>query len=323
VQTGDYVSLDLNATVGGEEVEGGSTTGLTYEVGSGELVPGIDEALVGMVAGEEKTFQTELVAGDYADRTADVAVTVRSVKQKELPELDDDFAQTASEFDTLDELREDVRGRLGRVRRMEQGVAARDRVFDALLAQVDVPLPQSVVQQEIDYRRHTIEHQLSTAGLTMDAYLATEGRSQEDMDTELREASEQAVRGQLVLDALADTEQVGVSDTELTEEVVRRAQQAGASPDQYASQLMQAGQLPLLVADVRRGKALAHVLETAKITDASGNEVDLEALQRETRSAAAEAMAGAEASAQAEVEAEVEAAPEEKVEAAAEEPENA
>ena len=280
VRDDDYVSIDLRATVDGEEVPGGSTTGLSYEVGSGSLMSGLDEALAGATAGDERQFTTELVGGEMAGSTADVSVTVRSVKEKELPELDDEFAQTASEFDTLDELRADVRERLSRVRALEQGVQARDRVLESLLEATDVPLPESVVRGEVEWRQHDIGHQLEGAGLDLDAYLSAEGRTREDFEAEVQSNSETAVKSQLVLDAIADAEQVGISDAELTEHVIMQAQRFGVSPQEFAQQMTQAGNLPALVADVRRNKALALVLDRATVTDGSGNRVDLSALRR-------------------------------------------
>jgi trigger factor len=279
VQDGDYVSLDLAATVDGEEVPGGTATGLSYQVGSGQLLEGIDEAIIGLESGGATTFTTALAGGDHAGRDAEVAVTVRSVKEKELPELDDEFAQTASEFDTLDELREDVRTRLTQVKGVEQGMQARDRVLEALLAAVEVPLPETVVASEVDFRKHDINHQLEHAGLTMDGYLTAEGKTAEEFDAELADSSRTAVKSQLVLDAVADAEEVGVGNEELTSEVLRRSQDSGMAPQEFADRLVQAGQLPVLIADVRRGKALALVLEAATITDASGRTVDLEALR--------------------------------------------
>jgi trigger factor len=279
VQDGDYVSLDLAATVDGEEVPGGTATGLSYEVGSGQLLEGIDEAIIGLESGAATTFTTALVGGDHAGRDADVAVTVRSVKEKELPELDDEFAQTASEFDTLDELRADVRTRLGQVKGIEQGMQARDRVLEALLEAVEVPLPDTVVESEVEFRRHNIGHQLDSAGLTLEGYLESDNKTAEEFDAELSDAARNAVKGQLVLDAVADAEEVGVGNEELTSEVVRRSQDAQMQPQEFADRLVESGQLPVLIADVRRGKALALVLESATITDASGRTVDLEALR--------------------------------------------
>ena len=280
VGDGDYVSLDLAATVDGEEVEGGTATGLSYEVGSGQLLDGIDEAIIGLESGGATTFTTALVGGEHAGRDAEVAVTVRSVKEKELPELDDEFAQTASEFDTLEELREDVRTRLAQVKGVEQGMQARDKVLEALLGAVEVPLPETIVTSEVEFRKHDISHQLEHAGLSLDQYLESEGKTAEEFDAELADAARNAVKSQLVLDAVADAEEVGVGNEELTSEVVRRAQDAQLQPQEFADRIVQSGQLPLLIADVRRGKALALVLEAAAIADASGRTVDLEALRR-------------------------------------------
>jgi trigger factor len=279
VAAGDYVSIDLKATVDGEEVPGGATTGLSYEVGTESMMAGLDEALIGASAGDTREFTTELVAGEYVGRTADISVTVRSVKEKELPELDDEFASTASEFDTLEEFRADVRERIQRVKMLEQGGQARDKVLMALLDATDVPLPESAVRSEMEWRTHDIGHQLEGAGLDLDTYLESEGQSKDDFESEVRTNAETAVKTQLVLDAIADAEELGVSDAELTERVITQAQQYGVSPQEFAQQLTQGGNLPALVADVRRSKALATVLERAKVTDASGNDVDLEHLR--------------------------------------------
>lgn len=282
VESGDFVSIDLTATVDGEAVPGGEATGLSYEVGSETMLPGLDEALLGMTEEESRSFDSELVAGDYAGRIAAVTVTVRSVKVKQLPELDDEFAPTASEFDTMDELRTDIRIRLERVRRLEQGVQARDRVLEALLAATDVPLPESIVSTELEWRRSTFEQQLEQMGISRDDYLTTEARTSADLDAEIEQSAHAAVKAQLVLDAIADREQVGIDDAELTDQVVRRAQRAGVPVDDYAQTLVRTGQLGALVADVRRGKALTQVLESATIVDGSGRSVDLAALSEST-----------------------------------------
>jgi trigger factor len=299
VQDGDYVSIDLRATVDGEEVPGGSTTGLSYEVGTGSMMEGLDEALVGASAGDTREFTTQLVAGEFAGRTADVSVTVRSVKEKELPELDDEFAQTASEFDTLEEFRADVRNRLQRVKVLEQGAQARDKVLTALLESTDVPLPESAVRGEYEWRQHDIGHQLESAGLDLDTYLSSEDRTKEDFDAEVRTNAETAVKTQLILDAIADKEELGVSDAELTERVIAQAQQYGVSPQEFAQQLTQGGNLPALVADVRRSKALATVLERAHVTDASGRAVELEHLRLPPPEESAEDEAAEEQAAEA------------------------
>jgi trigger factor len=275
VADGDYVSIDLHATVDGQDVEGGSANGLSYQVGSGELLEGIDQALIGVGAGDEKTFTTELANGEYAGREAEVKVTVRSVKEKELPAADDDFAQLASEFDTLEELRADTRTRVERVRRLQQGLQARDKVLEALLEAVDIPLPDKIVEAEREYRAQELAEQLQQANLTKEAYAQQQDKTLEELDAEVTEASDRAVKTQLVLDAVADAEQIGVTDQELTGEVVTRAQRYGVNPNEYAQRLVDAGQLPVLAGEIRRGKALAMVVEAARITDASGEPVDL------------------------------------------------
>ena len=276
---GDFVSLDLEATVDGEPVPGGTAQGLSYEVGSGQLLDGIDEAVRGASAGDVRTFQTQLVAGELEGKSADVAVTVRSVNERALPEATDEWAQQVAGFDTIEALREDVRSRVDRVKRLEQGVQARDKVLEALLAAVELPLPESVVEAELAWRTQTTEDQLTQAGQTKDAFLAEAGKTAEEWDAELREGAETAVKQQLVLDAVADAEELQISDAELNDQLIRRAARAGLAPQDYANRLVQQGAVAGLVAEVRRGKALATVMESATITDASGNAIDLEQLR--------------------------------------------
>jgi trigger factor len=275
---GDYVNIDLTAEVDGEEIE--NRTGLSYQVGSGDLVEGLDEALAGLGAEEQATFTTNLVGGEEAGRTASVTVTVRSVKEKEVPELDDEFAQSASEFETLAELRADLRGKIEKLKKTEQGFQARERVLEALLAATDMPLPESLVSSEQDFRRSSLEAQLSSAGTSLEEYLEGQEQSSEDFDADLRSTAERVVKTQLVLDALADAEQVAVSEEELTEHVVLQAERYGVAPEEFARRLGEAGSLPALVAEVRRNKALSAVLDAATITDESGDPVDVNLLRR-------------------------------------------
>ena len=277
-ENGDFVSIDLAATVDGEAVEEAATTGLSYEIGSGQLVDGIDEAIVGASAGETKSFTTQLVAGDHAGRDAEVTVTVQSVKQRELPEADDEFAQLASEFDTIDELKGDLRERLGRVKKMQQGVQARDKVLEELLERVEVPIPEKVLEGEIENRKHDAIHPFDHDEAQFAKALEAEGRTLEEFDTEVREESEKAVRTQLLLDTIADEEQVSVDDGELTERIIYQAQRFGISPDEYVQRAQQSGQLTAIYADVRRGKALASVVRKTTVTDAAGAAVDLSEL---------------------------------------------
>jgi trigger factor len=285
---GDYVSLDLEATVDGEPVPGGTAQGLSYEVGSGQLLDGIDEAVRDASAGDARNFQTQLVAGELEGKSADVAVTVRSVNERVLPEADDEWAQTVAGFGSIEELREDIRTRVDRVKRLEQGVQARDKVLEALISGIELPLPESIVEAEVSWRTQTSDDQLAQAGQTKEAFLAEAGKTAEEWEAELREGAETAVKQQLVLDAVADAEELQISDAELNDQLIRRAARAGLAPQDYASRLVQSGAVPGLVAEVRRGKALATVMEAATITDASGNPVDLEQLRDDMGSPEAE-----------------------------------
>jgi trigger factor len=272
---GDYVQIDLAASVNGEEVEGGTASNVSHEVGSGKLLPGLDEVLVGMSAGSSTTFETELVGGAHAGEQATVAVTVRSVKEKELPALDDDFAQLASEFDTLAELRDDVRERLLRVVRLEKLYSARDDALKALIAATDVPAPESVVAEEVASRKEAMREQLEGAGASWEEYLAAQDRTEEDIDAELNTSATEAVQAQLLLDAYADAEEISVSDDEFGHEVVHRAQRAGVAPQQYYDQLIRSGAGGLIYGEVRRGKTLATILERVVIEDSNGERMTL------------------------------------------------
>ncbi|WFE57571.1 trigger factor [Micromonospora sp. WMMD712] len=282
---GDYVQIDLNATVDGEDVPGGSATNISHEVGSKQLLPGLDEALVGLAAGESTTFTTQLVGGDFAGRDAEVAVTVRTVKEKELPELDDDFAQMASEFDTIDELRADVRERVTRGKRVEQIYAARDKALEQLVEAAGVPAPEGVVREEVEGRKQAMIDQLERIGASLEEYLAAEEKTEEQIDAELNEAATDGVKIQLLLDTLADAEEIQVSDDEFGHEIVHRAQRAGMPPQQYYDQLVRSGSAAAVFGDVRRGKALASVMERIKIKDTAGNEVSLDAIRAESEEA--------------------------------------
>ncbi|MGI8761305.1 MAG: trigger factor [Jatrophihabitantaceae bacterium] len=277
-QTGDYVALDLLAEVDGQQVEAGSAKGLSYELGSGDLIDGLDEAIAGRSAGQSATFTTTLQQGEHAGAEAEVTATVNSVKEKQLPAVDDDFAQLASEFDTVAELREDLRARVGRAKALEQGAQARDKVLEKLLESVEFPLPESAVQTEIGYREHEVVHSLGHDDELFERYLTLQGKTREEYDAELRESAEKSVRAQFILDAIADAKGVQIGDGELTEYLVRQAARFQMPPQEFANQVVQGGNLPGLVADVRRNKALAAVLESAAVTDASGAVVDLSAL---------------------------------------------
>jgi trigger factor len=276
---GDFVTIDLVATQDGEPVEGAEVSGMSYRVGRGGMLEGLDEALVGMSAGDDKVFSSQLVGGDLVGQDVEVQVKVSQVQEQELPELDDEFAQMASEFDTAEELTEDVRTRLGNGKRVEQAAAARDSVLEKLLDQVDVPLPDTVVADELTERRSSIEQQLAFAGMTLEKYLDDEGQTQEEFEADLDRRVRDAVAAQFVLDKVAGDLEIGVDQTELTEHMVRRAQQSGEDPQEFANHMFEHNHIPELVAEIRRGKALAQIVESASVTDRSGNVVDLKNLR--------------------------------------------
>jgi trigger factor len=276
---GDFVVMDLKASRDGEVVEGAEVSGMSYQVGRGGMLDGLDEALTGMKAGDEKTFASNLVGGDQLGLDVEVEVKVSAVKEQELPELDDDFAQTASEFDTADELVADVRTRLERGKRLEQAAAARDAVLEKVLDLVEIPLPDGVVDAELNARRENVQQQLTYAGMTMEQYLEAEEQTLEEFESDLEQRTRDAIAAQFVLDEVAKKEQIGVEQQELSEHIFRRAQQSGQDPNEFAKHMVEHNHIPEMVSEVVRGKALAVVVESAKVVDESGNHVELKNLR--------------------------------------------
>jgi trigger factor len=280
---GDVVKVDLEAKVDGEVLEDGVAEGVDYTIGSGELLEGIDEAVTGLEAGGTATFTSELKGGSAAGKEAEVSVKVQTVSSRELPELDDDFAQLASEFDTLEELREDSRKRLGQQKKYEQATEAQEKVLDAFLELVEVPVPDKLLADEVATRKNNlVNNQLAQMGLDLATYLQMQDKSEEDFDSELKEQAEKGIRTQFVLDELVSEEKLNVSQEELTEHLMRRAQSSGMSPDQFAQAVVEGGQVPMLVGEVARGKALATVVEKATVKDSNGEVVDLDDEEDET-----------------------------------------
>jgi trigger factor len=305
VQDQDFITIDLSATKAGEKIEEAQATGLSYQVGSGQLLDGLDEAVIGLSADESATFTTQLVGGELKGEDVQVEVKVTAVKEQELPEFDDDFAQTASEFDTAAELTADVRTRLERGKRLEQAGDARDAVLEKILTMVDVPVPEKLLADELAARRENLEQQLGYSGLTFAQFLEGEEQTEEEFDEDLKKRSEDAIRAQFVLDMVAEQQELSVNDQELTEHIVRHAQRSGVSPDQFAQHAVEHNLVPSLVSEVVRGKALAHLVENAQVTDASGNTIELKTLQPDGSYADPNADASdAEAEADAEVPAE-------------------
>ncbi|MFT3662827.1 MAG: trigger factor [Gordonia sp. (in: high G+C Gram-positive bacteria)] len=274
VAEGDFVTLDLSATVDGEPVEDAATEGLSHEVGNGELIEGLDEAVTGLKAGETATFTTTLVAGEHADSEAEVTVTVQSVKVRELPEVDDEFAQLASEFDTADELREDLRRQVSDSKKYEQAGAIRDAVLESLLESVEFPLPEKVVEDEVEATQHQLVHALGHDDEQINRFLEAQGKTREEWDAEAKDEAEKSVRTQLLLDAVADEAETEVGQDELTQQIIMQAQRYGMPPQEFIQQLQNANQIGALYADVRRNKALAGVIGEVTVKDTNGDVID-------------------------------------------------
>ena len=276
-EDGDVVTIDLRAEVDGEVLEDGVADGVSYTIGSGELLEGIDDAVTGVEAGGEATFTSELKGGSAAGKEAAVTVKVTQVAKRELPELDDEFAQLASEFDTIEELRADSRKRLENMKQYDQATQAQERVLEKLLELVEVPVPEKLLEDEINTRKHNLEHhQLGQMGLDLAKYLEIQGKTEEEFDAETKEAAVKGIKTQFVLDELVKQEKLNVNQEELTEHLMRRAASSGMSPDQFAQAVVEGGQVPLLVGEVARGKALAVVVEKATVKDTNGEVVDLD-----------------------------------------------
>ncbi|QMU98411.1 trigger factor [Microbacterium esteraromaticum] len=253
---GDFVELDLVATIDGAEID--RADGVSYEIGSGELLEGIDEALDSLTAGEETTFRSALVGGDHAGEQAEVSVALKAVKERELPEADDDFAQMSSEFDTVAELRASLAERVAQQGVFTQGAAARDQLIEKLLEQVDIPVPAQLIEDEVH------------------AHLENENRLEDDEHrAEVAEASEKQFRTQVLLDTIAESANVQVSQEELSQYLIQSAAQYGMAPQEFVEALQGAGQLPALVGEVARNKALAATLGKVNIVDSNGAKVDL------------------------------------------------
>lgn len=274
VADGDFVSIDLSATIDGEEVPGAAAQGLSHEVGSGRLIAGLDEALIGLSVDESKEFTAQLATGEHAGKDAQVTVTVKSIKERELPEADDEFAQLASEFDTIEELKANLRDQVGRTKRAQQAENIREAALDTLLEQVEVPLPEAIVKAQVDSALHNALHSLNHDESKLEEVLAQQGKSREEFETETRTAAETDVKRQLLLDALADELEVQVGQEDLTERLVATSRQYGIEPQQLLAYLQENNQLPAMFADVRRALAIAEVIRAATVTDTAGNAID-------------------------------------------------
>ncbi|HEY6811605.1 MAG TPA: trigger factor [Propionibacteriaceae bacterium] len=275
---GDIVTISLVASRDGDPLADATANDVEYTIGSGQMLDGLDDAVIGLSAGESATFSSTLVSGPLKDEEADIEVTVSKVQEAELPEADDAFAQEASEFDTMEELRDNVKERLTRMARLEQASQARDAVLETLIGQVDVEVPEHLLNSEIDGRRRQITEQLAQAGLTVEQYLAdiAENQTEDEFWADLESRGEQTLRAQIILDKVAEERAIDVDQNDLTQHILRKAQTDGVAPQQIADHLQEhPHHIEEYMLEIRRGKALAMIVESATVTDSNGSVVPL------------------------------------------------
>lgn len=275
---GDQVTLSLVGSRDGEALPDATAENVTYVIGSGGMIDGLDEAVTGLSAGEEATFASTLVGGPLEGEPADITVTVTKVAEQKLPELDDEFAQLISEFDTVEEMRADLTKRVEELVASEQVASGRDKVLEALVEATAFEVPERLVQAEVASRKEQITSQLQGAGLTLEDYLE---RAEEEADTpeafwaDVEKSTLRGLKAQLILDKIADDAEVGVEQADLSELLVRKAAQNGTSPEQEAQHMMEHNHVGAWMQEIRRNKALGLIVAEAKVTDADGNAVDL------------------------------------------------
>lgn len=306
----DLVTIDLAGTRDGEALEDATASGVTYKVGSEGMLEGLDEAVTGLKAGESADFHSTLVGGPLRGQEADIKVTVTKICEQELPVVDDDFAQLVSQFDTVDEMRADLRTALENMARLDQAADARDKVLEEVISKIDIELPTALVDAELEARRQQVSQQLTQAGMTVEEYLEEseeEADNADDFWAEIEKRSLDALKAQVVLDKMADDDEIGVEQNELTELLFRKAQQNGTSPEEEAQHMMQHNHLPDWMQEIRRGKALASMVGTATVKDSKGEALELDRIQpdgtiadkpAETENSDEEAEGKAEASAE-------------------------
>lgn len=276
MKTGDYAIIDITAEVDGEKIEEASTEGLSYSIGDDNLIKGLDTALRGMKTGEDNEFTSTIQSGEHKDEEATFKVHVQQTKERKLPDMDDEFAQMASEYDTIEELREATKTEVEESKKAEQAGQIRDEVLKAALADVDFELPQSVVDEQAHAQLHQILGQLAHDEKALAQLLEAQGTSREEFDQQTREQAEESVRTQIFLDAVAEKEEPEVSQQELSDHILFTAQSYGMDPNQFIQQLQSNGQIANLFSDVRRGKALAAAICRTTVKDEEGNDVDVE-----------------------------------------------
>lgn len=279
---GDVVVVDLEGKQDGKTLDDASAEAISFKIGSGNMLEGLDEAVTGKKAGESATFTSTLLGGEHRGEQAEITVTLQKVQEQELPEVDDEFAQMVSQFDTADEMRNDLTTSLENMERLQQAATARDLVLEDLLSKVEIELPQTLVDAEIEARKEQISQQLAQAGLTIERYLDEtedeDAKTPEEFWADVEKNAVEALKAQIVLDKLADDREFGVSQEELTQLIFRKAQENGTSPDREAQHMVEHNHMADWMQEIRRGKALQEIVTAATITDEAGASVDLENL---------------------------------------------
>ena len=277
----DVVVIDLLGRRDGEPVDEATADGISYKVGSQGMLEGLDDAVKGLKAGESATFTSTLVGGPLQGEEMDIDVTVQKVQQTDLPEIDDEFAQMVSQFDTVAEMKDDLRNGLEQSARFEQLADARDKVLEAVIEQLDFEVPERIAADEAQARKDQITQQLGQAGLTLETYLAEsqEADSEEAFWADVEQRSAQALKAQLLLDKIADDDEIGVDQAELTQAIMRKAQANGTTPEQEANHMMEHNHMAEWMQEIRRGKALDKLVKGAVVADADGHVLDIARLE--------------------------------------------
>jgi trigger factor len=267
---GDFVTIDVKAMSGGEEIDGLTRTDYLYFVGSGEFGADLDAQLAGTKPGDILKASEEMGPGageGLAGNTADLTVLVKDVKARRLPEADDDFAKTASEFDTLEQLREDLRARLGETKEREATAALRDRVLDAMVDSIEVDIPDTLIDDETEHRVTHAAERAERAGLTLDDLLEAQGWDEARLREDSRDHAVRAIKADLALEGVARAEKIEVTADELGAEITSLAAAYGRDSKELAKQLERTGQIVTLAGDIIRGKALDLLVERAEIDE--------------------------------------------------------
>jgi trigger factor len=272
---GDFATVDVKAVAEGEDIDALTRSDYLYFVGSGEFGPTLDAELLGKKAGEILKVTEEMGPGAgeaLQGKPAELTVLIKDVKARRLPEADDDFAKTASEFDTIDELRTDLRERLGEIKEREAAAAVRDRVLDAIVDSVDVDIPETLIVDETEHRVATATERAERAGLTLEELLEAQGWDEDRLREDSRDHAIRAIKADLALEGVARAEKIEVDADDLGAEITSLAEAYGRDPKELAKQLERTGQIVTLAGDIIRGKALDLLVERADIEAEGGAE---------------------------------------------------